>query len=212
MPNLLVQMYREHHLGGNKYGFCHHLTTKGKFFKAQVGNGKRVLDLGSRDGILLKTFCLSNVVIGLEIDFEAARLCKKGFNVMVVQHDLNFSLPFKEKTFDVVVAGDVMEHVFLNQQLVQDVWRVLADGGVFLGSTPNAFFWTNRIRFLLGCDPHDFLDPTHVRYFSFCSLRQFLSRRFDKIEILPYGRHWLRWLLPTWFAGDFFWRCQKRLK
>jgi SAM-dependent methyltransferase len=202
-------MYQDFNLRNNKYGFAHHLTTKGAFLGSHIGSGKKILDLGSRDGVLVETFSSANSITCLEIDYRAAALCRKRLGVSVVQHDLNYLLPFKEESFDTVVAGDVIEHILLGQQLIQEIWRVLVYGGVFLGSVPNAFYWNNRICFFSGHDPHDFLDPTHVRHFSLSSLKQLLSRQFERIEIVPYGRHQLATALPTWFAGDFFWRAQK---
>ena len=209
MKNLLAAMYEAHHEEKRKYGFAHHLTMKGKFFKSFVGNGKRVLDAGSRDGTLTETFSAANSVTCIDIDERAVRLCGERLGVTALQHDLNCPLPFVGGSFDAVVAADVLEHVVLGEEFIKEVLRVLVPGGIFLGSTPNAFYWSNRIIFFLGNDPHDFLDPTHVRHFSLNSLKRMLSQKFSQPEVIPYGHHQMARLLPTWFAGDFFWRALK---
>jgi len=209
MLNPLAKLYEDFHRKTEKYGFSHHLTTKGKFLNNHIGVGKKVLDLGSRDGVLTEMFSGSNFVTCLEIDRVAANLCRNRLGLTVIEHDLNYPLPFEKETFDTVVAGDVIEHVLLGQQLVQEVWQVLAHDGIFVGSTPNAFYWNNRIRFFLGCDPHEFLDPTHVRHFSSNSLTRLLRQQFEQVEIVPYGRHPLATILPSLFASDFFWYARK---
>jgi 2-polyprenyl-3-methyl-5-hydroxy-6-metoxy-1,4-benzoquinol methylase len=209
MSNPLAQMYQEFHCRNNKYGFAHHLTTKGKLLRSYLGSGKKVLDLGSRDGVLTETFSSVNSVTCLELDPKAAHLCRNRLGVEVIQHDLNYPLPFSAESFDVVVAGDVLEHVLLGQQLVREIQRVLIPKGVFLGSTPNAFYWSNRIRFCCGNDPYDFLDPTHVRHFSLGSLKRLLYQQFNQVTIVPFGHHPLTAALPTCFASDFFWQASK---
>jgi SAM-dependent methyltransferase len=208
MKNLLEKMYEDHHTRNGKYGFAHHLTSKGQLFSLSVGIGKMVLDLGCRDGILTEQYCAANTVTCVDIDERALQLCRDRLRVEVIQHDLNYPLPFADHSFNVVVAADVLEHVFFGINFIREIRRVLVNDGVFLGSTPNAFYWTNRIRFALGTDPYEFLDTTHVRHFSLGSLSAMLSKEFDHQEIVPYGRHILAGLIPQWFAGDFFWRAR----
>jgi len=206
----LGEMYHRFHSMNNKYGFVHHLTTKGGFFRKEIGTGKRVLDLGSRDGTLASLLVDSNKVTCLDIDFEGLNLCREKTKAEVVWHDLNDPLPFRDAEFDVVLLSDVLEHVIMNDQLVQECYRVLRDGGIFLGSTPNAYFWSNRIKMLLGIDLIRYIDPTHVRHFSLDSLRDLIGGVFSLIEILPYGRHRLARVLPRIFASDFMWKALKK--
>jgi len=206
--NDLGKMYHTYHLQHGKYGFAHHLTTKGRLFGSTVGHGRKVLDLGSRDGTLTKTFASSNRVTCLDVDEYAAGICNRlGFSAVCA--DLNFALPFASDLFDVVVLADVLEHVLLGQELQKEIRRVLVPGGLFLGSTPNAFYWSSRLKMLVGKDPHEFLDPTHVRYFSLHSLKAFLSGCFDNPTVIPYGHHILATKLPSLFASDFFWVCKE---
>lgn len=51
-------------------------------------------------------------------------------------------IPFPEKTFDVVVTMEVLEHVDNVDLALKDIHRVLKDGSVFIMSTPdNTSFW-----------------------------------------------------------------------
>ncbi|MFH0823845.1 MAG: class I SAM-dependent methyltransferase [Pseudomonadota bacterium] len=206
--NDLGRMYHTYHLREGKYGFAHHLTTKGRFFRSEVGEGRCVLDLGSRDGTLTRTFARGNSVVCVDVDEYAASICRR-FGLTSVCADLNACLPFAGQSFDVVVLADVLEHVLLGRELLEEIQRLLVPGGLFLGSTPNAFYWSNRVKMFCGKDPHEFLDPTHVRHFSLDSLRLTLSGCFADLRIVPYGHHSLARTLPKLFASDFFWLCRK---
>ena len=204
----LGKMYHAYHLQEGKYGFAHHLTTKGHLFRSKIGEGRHVLDLGSRDGTLTKVFAPGNSVVCLDVDEFAVKKCRR-FGFASVCADLNERLPFASSSFDVIALADVLEHVPQGQELLDEIRRVLVPGGLFLGSTPNAFFWSNRAKMFCGKDPHEFMDPTHVRYFSLDSLRLTLSRCFIDSDVRPYGHHLLADKLPKLFASDFFWSCRK---
>ncbi|MCV3769067.1 class I SAM-dependent methyltransferase [Rhizobium sp. TRM95796] len=43
---------------------------------------------------------------------------------------------FDDESFDLVVALDVMEHVFRPQDAIKEIWRTLSDNGVFIATWP----------------------------------------------------------------------------
>ena len=82
-------------------------------------------------------------------------------------------LPLDNETFDVVVAGELLEHVRFPRALVAEARRVLRSGGVFVGSVPNAFRMQNRLRFVRGLQPDK--DPTHLHMFTPADIRALLA-------------------------------------
>ena len=56
------------------------------------------------------------------------------------------ALPFRDEAFDLVIAGDVVEHVADQRRFVGECTRVLAPGGLFFLATPN--------RYSVGLEPH----------------------------------------------------------
>lgn len=73
-------------------------------------------------------------VVGVDADLESLRqhsLLKKR-----VQSDIS-SLPFRSGSFDLVTANMVMEHVSNPEMILNEVYRVLTPGGIFLFHTPN---------------------------------------------------------------------------
>jgi len=209
MKNSLNKFYQDFHGKHEKYGFAHHLSTKTRYFQAAIGQGKKILDLGCRDGTITKIFLEGNDVTCIDVDARACQLCRNNLQVEVIWHDLNELLPLLDESYDVVVLSDVLEHIFMAQQLISEIKRVLKPGGIFLGSTPNAYYWTNRIKMVQGIDLVEYMDVTHVHFFSLDSLKGSLNV-FSPTEIIPYGKHSLRACYPKMFASDFFWKSEKR--
>jgi len=68
--------------------------------------------------------------------------------------DCNRGFPdFDGVTFDVVFAGEVIEHIFDDEQFLKNIHMHLKPGGVLVLTTPNLFFLPNRILFPFGIKP-----------------------------------------------------------
>jgi SAM-dependent methyltransferase len=179
----LGELYSSHHerKGRYEYLFCH--GKRGPYLKEWIGTGKRVLDLGCRDGKLTEFFAKDNEVVGVDIDKNALERIQKRLGIETHWLDLNSEWPFMEKSFDVVVACEILEHIFFLEPLLERIEKTLKRGGQFIGSVPNAFRVRNRWKFLFG-EEFD-KDPTHVRLFSYGKLERMLDQCYQSIEIVP---------------------------
>ncbi len=86
-----------------------------------------------------------------------------------VEADLNETLPELDGPYDVVVAGDILEHVVEPHLLLADLVRQVAPGGEILVSVPNFGHWYPRGRIALGRFDYDQrgpLDRGHIRFFT----------------------------------------------
>ncbi len=76
--------------------------------------------------------------IGVDIQNIAKPENYKGVYVLNLNTE---KLPFSDRSFDTVLAGDVIEHVENPSHLLREINRVLKHNGKLLLSTPHATWW-----------------------------------------------------------------------
>ncbi len=215
--SFLEEIYRKHHQRGNRYGYLYCHGARIPFLNQWIGQGKKVLDLGCRDGMLTEAFTQGNEVVGVDIDRKALELCKKRLGIQTVWLDLNDEWHWAEESIDCIVACEIVEHLFVLERFLEQVAKTLKQGGLFIGSVPNAFRFRNRWKFLWGQEYEK--DPTHVRQFSYAKLERVLAPFFSDIEIFPIEGK----ILPFWgvakhtpkgiaklFGKDLLWRAIRK--
>lgn len=111
--------------------------------KGEVEKGSIVLDAGCGSGSLLfKLADLGYRVYGLEQSREYVREISrtiksvKSSNVLNVRQGSIANLPYPEKSFDLVVSGEVLEHVADDAKAIREFFRVLKPGGTCVVSVP----------------------------------------------------------------------------
>jgi SAM-dependent methyltransferase len=201
----LSERYAAHNRTERGAGFVFARPERETLFKRYVGGpGRRVLDLGCRDGALTQAYLDGNEVVGVDADREAlAEAARLGIETQWADLDLPLELP--DASFDVVVAGELLEHLRDPQRLVADVRRVLRPGGTFVASVPNAYRLKRRLLFLVGRSPDD--DPTHLQMFAPADVRTLLSGFTDPELHFVAGR--LVPLHPRLFANDIVFAGRK---
>jgi 2-polyprenyl-3-methyl-5-hydroxy-6-metoxy-1,4-benzoquinol methylase len=146
-----------------------------------VGTGKDILDVGCRDGTISKLMTdAGNNVEAVEIsDYSIIKARGKGIKVYDI--DLNTSWAGRiGKKYDLVFAGEIIEHLFETDMFLQNINKVLKKGGILVISTPNTASLGRRILLLLGKNPATELTTRqgqagHVRYFVYDSLKSILE-------------------------------------
>ena len=194
----LSERYAEHNRTERGAGFVFAGPEREALFKRYVGGpGRRVLDLGCRDGALTRTYVEGNDVVGVDADREALAAAAR-LGIETRWADLDQPLDFHDASFDVVVAGELLEHLRDPAPLVAESRRVLRPGGTLVASVPNAYRLKRRLLFLLGRPPDD--DPTHLQMFSPSDVRALLAG-FEEPQLhFVAGR--LVPLHPRLFAND----------
>jgi glycosyltransferase involved in cell wall biosynthesis/ubiquinone/menaquinone biosynthesis C-methylase UbiE len=145
----------------------------------------RILDLGCSGGLFAEQArAAGHHVTGVDVmEIPGVRSRTDRFFVA----DLERGIPAEiEGPFDVVVAGDVIEHIARPVHLLRDIRRVLRPGGELLLSVPNFGHWYPRVRVatgLFGYDRRGILDDTHLRFFTRATLRRTVrAAGFDVVE------------------------------
>lgn len=198
MTTSLGSIYERHHVLGKREGFSIMAAERGLLFGQLIGQGKQVLDLGCRDGTLTAYFVPGNEVLGVDVDERTLALAQTKLGIKTLVCDLNGEWSaLTGKTFDVVVAGEILEHLYFPATVAAKAARVLKPDGFFIGSVPNAFSFKNRLRYLFGRKTNTPLsDPTHINQFHYRELWAILTSYFKEVEIIGLGR--LAWLARAW--------------
>ena len=163
----------------------HRYTKMHRLLRERAGSvaGKRILDVGASCGQFLARFDGVDVV-GTEIDpSEIEHLRRRGVPVEQAYIDPGSpSLPFEDGSFDIVLAGEILEHMVDSEGFLREIARVLRPGGALVLSTPNVLWWKNRVGMLFGRYPAalDYRlrygrDYGHVRAFSPAIVRELLE-------------------------------------
>ena len=72
----------------------------------------------------------------------------------VVRIDLDKeNLPYPDGSFEAIYCGELIEHVYDPDHLLDEIYRVLAPTGLCVLTTPNLASWPNRLILTLGFQP-----------------------------------------------------------
>lgn len=155
-----------------------------------AGNGKRILELGSGPGAITRLLHANSCkVTALELDAQAIEIVTP-FCETVLACNLNDSawpeLLTRMEPFDVIVAGDVLEHLYDPWTTLQQMLPLLAEDGYVVVSLPHVAH-NAIVACLLNEDfeyqPWGLLDKTHIRFWGLKNIqRLFEGAGFKIIE------------------------------
>ncbi|HEY5196633.1 MAG TPA: class I SAM-dependent methyltransferase [Solirubrobacteraceae bacterium] len=156
------------------------------YLLANVASGDRVLDIGCGEGAFTAALADAGArPVGVEVATEPLRRARARHPELEL-HLLDGQLPFAPGSFDVVWAGELLEHLRDPQALLDDVRRVLAGTGRLLLSTPDHPRLL-RLRLALSRPAFDaHFDPRsdHLRFFTANTLALVLDDAgFDRPRI-----------------------------
>jgi 2-polyprenyl-3-methyl-5-hydroxy-6-metoxy-1,4-benzoquinol methylase len=154
--------------------------TSHAFLVEMVGANKRVLDVGCDTGYLGEALnALGNETVGFEANPTTAEVARTKISRVEVGDVETTDLValFGRGAFDVVVFGDLLEHLRDPRPALRQARPLLAPGGSVLISTPNIAHGDVRLALLAGRFHYTkvgILDDTHTRFFTRDSLVEFL--------------------------------------
>ena len=143
----------------------------------------RILDYGCGTGGNSLAYTSLGTVIGIEPDGVAVRLANQRGGAEYCR-TTGTRLPFRQGSFDVVVASDVLEHIEDDVEAVSEIARVLRLGGAAIISVP-AHQWL--------FSEHD-VALHHFRRYSKAAIRNVLERSGLVVRRLSY---WNAALFPV---------------
>jgi len=169
---------------------------------------KEVLDIGCGYGWCELNFLKREVskIVGLEISENDLKTAKE--NVQNNRVDFKVAravnLPFENKSFDTVVAWEVIEHIPKNTEtsMFKEVYRVLKPGGCFYLSTPHKSLLTNIL------DPAWWL--IGHRHYSLKNLSKFAqNNNFEIMESKVVGSWWTLFSIIDLYISKWILRRNK---
>ncbi len=111
-------------------------------FLARHGGGRKIIDLGAGEGVLVKRGReeLGLDMLGLDINYQSD----------TVMHGDILALEAADASYDIVTCLDVIEHMHFHQQEIAlaQMYRILKPGGQLLLSVPNLAHFASRFTFL----------------------------------------------------------------
>ena len=144
------------------------------WFASTLVAGSSVLDLGCGEGYgsaILASAAAS--VVGIDVDARAIEHCVANYseeNLQFLQGSALDLTDLEEGGFGAVVCFEVIEHLAEQEQLLDQIDRVLAPDGVLICSTPEASVYSAPDR-----TPNEF----HVRELGRNEFDALLARHFD---------------------------------
>jgi 2-polyprenyl-3-methyl-5-hydroxy-6-metoxy-1,4-benzoquinol methylase len=130
----------------------------------------RVLDVGCSSGYLARPLVAAGAtVVGVELDPAAAEEARTVCEEVVVGDVESLELPFDPASFDVVLCGDVVEHLRDPGAALARLRPLLRRGGRLVLTTPNVANWAIRLSLLGGrwrYTERGILDRTHTHLFT----------------------------------------------
>jgi 2-polyprenyl-3-methyl-5-hydroxy-6-metoxy-1,4-benzoquinol methylase len=134
----------------------------------RIGTGLTVLDVGCGDGVLsVPIWKMGNYVASMELP-TVATFAKKCMVPQVVAGDAE-QLAFATGSFDLVLASEVVEHLWHPQSFLDEAYRVLKAGGYLIVETPEGEEGLNY--------------DSHRHFFTVESLEQMVGSKFTLCEV-----------------------------
>jgi len=137
---------------------------------------KSILDVGTADGLMLDRLNENLDIcraVGLDMSME---LLKSNTNCTSQRIQSNaIKLPFKDNSFDVIVAAAIIEHVSDAKTMLKECNRVLRKSGLCIITTPDPFF--ENIATKIG----HIKEEQHIETFNLQRLKFLLSSNGFKI-------------------------------
>lgn len=158
----------------------------------QLVAGKRVLDIACGEGYGSNLMAsVASSVTGVDIDMDTVEKAAEKYDrqqLFFLQGSAS-SIPCANQSFDVVVSFETIEHHDKHHEMMAEIKRVLAPGGLLLISSPDKLYYS---------DTTGYKNPYHVKelyrtefeglinqYFSHASF--FGQRSFYGSLIAPFG-------------------------
>ncbi len=155
-------------------------------FLLESCRGKRVLHLGAtdapetraaiRDGRFLhgQLKGVAAELVGIDNNRAMIEVLSEQYGVNdILLGDIEVAEDYPDDSFDVVIAGEILEHLNNPGRALNAVRQRMTDGAVLIVTVPNAYSFKGFMRAVVG---HELIHPDHVLHHSLHTLSELLRR------------------------------------
>lgn len=181
------------------------------------GSPARILEIGSGEGsnlFYLKNYLPFSQLVGLDFSSEKLRFMAGWMKSASPVCGDALRLPFKERSFDLVLLRDLLHHVHWDRdRVLVEALRVIKPGGELLLFEGNGNKMLNRIFRALNPVERGMADSTPAKLAALCAQHghtelefieaSFLLRAFSSIFCWP--DHFGKWLIAPFYASIWAW-------
>ena len=145
---------------------------------------KNVLDIASGEGY--GSYLLASVathVTGVDINSDAIEYARQKYQLPNIDFCVGSceSIPLADKSVEIVVSFETIEHHDKHQEMIREIYRVLKDDGLLIISSPNKKFYS---------DIPSFNNEFHIKELYFDEFHDLLRQYFPNVEL--YGQRVLK--------------------
>jgi SAM-dependent methyltransferase len=120
--------------------------------RVRLGRSLDVLDVGCGEmAVLGDGVDADDRYFGVDVKTTIAAPLERYASLDLDREDLASAWP--GQAFDVIFCGEVIEHVFSPDRLLQQLASVARPDSLIVVSTPNLAYWLNRLMLLFGLSP-----------------------------------------------------------
>ena len=154
-----------------------------------TGRDKKVLEVGPATGYITRALSERGCRVScIESDPDAAAVASSFCERMIVGNieEVDLSATFEEDRFDVVMFGDVLEHLLDPETVLRKVHLLLNPGGYVLASIPNIAHASIVLNLIAGEFQYTdlgLLDKTHLRLFTRSSVEKLFRETGYRITL-----------------------------
>jgi 2-polyprenyl-3-methyl-5-hydroxy-6-metoxy-1,4-benzoquinol methylase len=177
--------------------FSSHSLIVEKINKLTPSN-KNILDIGCFSGELLNRVRMSQKVSNNYFGADLDNYLSKDFNfikfILFDFNESNLSKLFDNKKFDIVILGDILEHLVNPWAALNNIQQIIEDSSKILISVPNSGHWYFRLKIFFGkieYTNNGLFDKTHLRFFTKMSSKELVNN--SKLEIVELSYSSLPW-------------------
>ncbi len=161
----------------------------------------KIIDLGCGDGRLSgELVSMGHEVFGMDCSWEGVKNAEKQ-GVKSIVGDLEEKLPFNEGEFDMALLLDTHEHLYDQEKILKNIFRIIKEDGKVIIAYPNHFDLRNRLSMLLG---KGIVHWAHRKYenaksWSYSHVRFLLLKEFE--ELLNKNNFYIKKIQYNFLSG-----------